>query len=94
MFIVLLRFSDNKPAAPQYMAAHNAWIRQGLDDGVFLLAGTIQPGTGALLAHNTTAAELEVRVKTDPFVAEDVVRAEIIEVTPGVADERVSFLLP
>lgn len=44
--------------------------------------------------HNTTAEDLEVRVKADPFVAEDVVTAEIIEITPGAADERLAFLLP
>ncbi|EEP72916.1 hypothetical protein E1258_08720 [Micromonospora sp. KC207] len=95
MYVVLLRFSDNKAAAPQHMAGHNAWIQQGLDDGVFLLVGGIAPGQGgAVLAHNTTPADLEVRVKADPFVAENVVTAEIIEITPGAADERLAFLLP
>jgi uncharacterized protein YciI len=95
MFVVLLRFSDNKADAPYHMADHNAWIKQGLDDGVFLLVGSIQPGLGgAILAHNATAEELGLRVKADPFVAENVVAPEIIEIAPGTADERLSFLLP
>ncbi|WP_412542915.1 hypothetical protein R8Z50_10670 [Longispora sp. K20-0274] len=95
MFVVLLRFSTNKAAAAQHMDGHNAWIQQGLDDGVFLLVGSIAPGLGgAVLAHNATASDLEVRVKADPFVAEDVVTAEIIEIAPGRADERLAFLLP
>jgi uncharacterized protein YciI len=95
MYVVLLRFSDNKSAAPQHMTGHNAWVQQGLDDGVFLLTGSIQPGLGgAVLAHHTSAEELEIRVKADPFVAADVVNAEIIEITPALADERLSFLLP
>ncbi|MGX1267129.1 YciI family protein [Streptomyces phaeoluteigriseus] len=94
MFVVLLRFSDNKAAAGQHMAGHQEWIRRGLDDGVFLLVGSIQPGLGgAVLAHNTSLEELQKRVDEDPFVAQDVVTAEIIEIAPGMADERLSFLL-
>ncbi|MER5638331.1 YciI family protein [Kitasatospora sp. NPDC002227] len=94
MFVVLLRFSDNKAAAAQHMAGHQEWIKRGLDDGVFLLVGSIQPGLGgAVLAHNTSPEELRKRVDEDPFVAQDVVTAEIIEIAPGMADERLSFLL-
>ncbi|WP_327304038.1 hypothetical protein OG730_10730 [Streptomyces sp. NBC_01298] len=94
MFVVLLRFSDNKAAAGQHMAGHQEWIQRGLEDGVFLLVGGIQPGLGgAVLAHNTSPEELSKRVDEDPFVAQDVVTAEIIEIAPGMADERLSFLL-
>ncbi|WP_432196614.1 YciI family protein [Streptomyces sp. bgisy027] len=94
MFVVLLRFSDNKAAAAQHMAGHQEWIKRGLDDGVFLLVGSIQPGLGGVvLAHNISPEELHKRVDEDPFVAQDVVTAEIIEIAPGMADERLSFLL-
>lgn len=95
MFVVLLRFSDNKSAAGQHMDGHQKWIQQGLDDGAFLLVGGIQPGAGgAILAHGTTPEALAERVKSDPFVVEDVVTAEIIEIAPGMADDRLKFLLP
>ncbi|MFI1994896.1 hypothetical protein [Actinoplanes sp. NPDC020271] len=95
MYVVLLRFSDNKAAAAQHMAGHNAWIQEGLGDGVFLLVGGLAGGQGgAVVAHNTTAADLQIRVKADPFLAENVVTAEIIEITPGAADDRLAFLLP
>lgn len=94
MFVVLLRFSGNKGAAGQHMNGHQEWIRRGMDDGVFLLVGSIQPGLGgAVLAHNTSLAELEKRVNDDPFVAENIVGAQIIEIAPGMADERLAFLL-
>ncbi len=93
MFIVFLRFSSNKAAAGEHVDGHNAWLKQGFDEGVFLLAGTIEPGQGgSVLAHNTTMEELEQRVQADPFVAEDVVSAEIIEVSPKKTDERLGFL--
>ena len=94
MFIVFLRFSSNKQQAGQLMDGHNQWLKQGFDDGVFLLSGSLQPNQGGgIIAHNTTHAELESRVNDDPFVKEDVVSAEIMEITPAKADERLQFLL-
>lgn len=94
MFVVLLRFSNNHGAASEHMEGHQEWVKRGLEDCVFLLVGSIQPRLGgAVLAHNTSLAELQRRVDTDPFVVEDVVSAEIIEIAPGMADDRLAFLL-
>ncbi|WP_163268744.1 YciI family protein [Chelativorans alearense] len=94
MFVVLLRFSENKAKAPQFMEGHKAWIQRGMEDGVFLLVGSLQPNAGgALLAHATTLPALQARVNEDPFVAENVVGAEILEITPNRAEERLGFLL-
>lgn len=94
MFIVLLKFSDNKSQAGQFMEGHNEWIKRGFDDGVFLLVGSLQPNMGGgIVAHNTSLGDLQHRVNDDPFVAENVVSAEIIEITPAKADERLKFLL-
>ncbi len=94
MFIVLLKFSDNKGNAGQFMEGHNEWIKRGFDDGVFLLAGSLQPKLGGgIVAHNTSLPDLESRVNSDPFVAENVVKAEILEITPAKADTRLNFLL-
>ena len=94
MFVVLLKFSDHKDKAGQFMDGHKEWISQGFDDGVFLMAGSLQPNAGGtIMAHNATLSELRERVDKDPFVAENVVAAEILEVAPSRADERLSFLL-
>jgi uncharacterized protein YciI len=94
MFIVLLKFSDNKGQAGLFMEGHKEWIKRGFDDGVFLLSGSLQPGLGGgVMAHNTTLADLQARVNGDPFVAEGVVSAEILEITPSKADARLDFLL-
>jgi uncharacterized protein YciI len=94
MFIVLLKFSDNKGQAEEFMEGHNEWIKRGFDDGMFLLVGSLQPNLGGgIVAHNTTLADLQARVNDDPFVAQDVVSAEILEITPAKADERLNFLL-
>jgi uncharacterized protein YciI len=94
MFVVLLRFSDNRGKAGQFMDGHKEWIKRGFDDGVFLLVGSLQPNLGGgIVAHNTSLSDLQGRVNADPFVAEKVVNAEILEVTPSTADARLSFLL-
>lgn len=94
MFIVLLKFSANKARAGQLMAGHKEWIKRGFDDGIFILVGSLQPNLGGgILAHNISLHDLQGRVNDDPFVAEDVVSAEIIEIAPSQADERLSFML-
>ena len=94
MFVVLLKFSDNKSKATQLMEGHNEWIQRGFNDGVFLLAGSLQPNLGGwILAHNTSLPELQRRVNNDPFVVENVVDAEVLEITPSKADARLNFLL-
>ena len=94
MFIVLLTFSDNKDQASQFMDGHNEWIKRGFADGVFLLAGGLQPKLGGgIVAHNTSLSDLQNRVNDDPFVAENVVSAEIIEITASKTDKRLKFLL-
>lgn len=94
MHVVFLRFAENRASAPTLMAAHNEWLSRGFDDGVFVLAGTIRPASGGvIIAHDTSAESLSRRVEADPFVSAGVVRAEITEIAPGRADERLAFLL-
>ncbi|MGI9280595.1 MAG: YciI family protein [Endozoicomonas sp.] len=94
MFVVLLRFSHNKDQVSQYLEAHKQWIKKGFDEGVFLLAGGIKPSAGgAIVADNASLEEVQARVNQDPFVIEDVVTADIIEFTPSMSAERLSFLI-
>jgi uncharacterized protein YciI len=94
MFVVLLKFSNNKGRASQFMDGHKEWIKRGFDDGVFLLVGTLQPNLGGgIVAHRTSLAALQSRVNADPFVAEDIVSAEILELAPSKTDERLKFIL-
>jgi hypothetical protein len=50
---VLLKFSDNKSKAGEYMEGHNRCVKKGFDDGVSLLAGSIDSGLGgSVIANN------------------------------------------
>lgn len=94
MFIIILRFADNKSRASEFMEGHNQWIQKGFAEGIFLMVGSLQPSLGgSVIAHGLSREALEARVGEDPFVAENIVTAEILEIEPSKADERLSFLL-
>lgn len=94
MFIVLLKFAANKGKASQFMEGHKSWIKRGIDEGVFLVVGSLQPNLGGgIIAHNSSLLELQSRVNDDPFVSANVVSAEIIEISPSLTDKRLAFLL-
>lgn len=81
MFIIYLRFSENRSAASDFMSAHNAWIARGFEDGIFHCVGSLTPqGGGAILATGESREEIEARINADPFVKHNVVLAEITEV--------------
>ena len=85
MFVVSLKFSANKGQAGQFMDGHKDWLRRGFEDGVFLLAGSLKPQMGGgIMAHNISRQDLEARVNDDPFVAQNIVAPEIIEIEPSL----------
>jgi uncharacterized protein YciI len=94
MFIILLRLSEDRSRTGAFMEAHNAWIDRGVQDGVFLVVGSLKPNLGgAIVAHAASAADLRRRVDSDPFVENGVVSVEIFEIAPSKADPRLDFLL-
>jgi uncharacterized protein YciI len=94
MFIIFLKFSDNKKQASEFMQGHNDWIKHGFDEGIFLVVGSLNKNIGGcIIAHNITLEELQQRVNEDPFVAENIVTADILEISVNQADKRINFLL-
>ena len=94
MFIILLKFSENKSKAGEFIEGNNEWIKKGFDEGKFLLVGSLQPNLGgSVIVHNSSLSELQERVNHDSFVAENIVTVEIIEIDPKKSDERLSFLV-
>lgn len=93
MFIILLKFGANKAKAGDFMEGHKAWIEQGFDDGVFVMVGSLKPNAGGgLLATGVSREEIEARVQADPFVAQGIVEADILEIDPARVDDRLAFL--
>lgn len=93
VFCVVLRFAD-KGRAAEHMAGHRDWIERGVNDGVILLVGSLDPGLGgAILATGTDRPAIDQFVAEDPFVVHGVVRAEVLEISPSRADTRLQFLV-
>jgi len=94
MFIVQLKFSTRRDQAGRLLEGHRQWLERGFEDGVFLVAGNLQPALGGgILAHGASRSELERRLSEDPFVAEGVVSAELIELAASKVDPRLGFLM-
>ncbi|OBA38212.1 hypothetical protein [Gordonia sp. 852002-51296_SCH5728562-b] len=93
MFIVLLRFSENKSSASRFMAEHEQWISDGLRDGGFLVTGTVPGVGGAVVVSGGSRSALDARVARDPFVREGVVIPEVVEIVPGQIDSRLHSLI-
>ena len=93
MYIIILRYI-NRPDAGPHLPGHKAWLQRGIEEGLFLLAGSTGPDSGgAILAHGASAAEVREAVNEDPFVRENIVSAEVLEFSPTVASEGFQCLL-
>lgn len=85
MHMIFLRFGPKRAQASQWMAAHKEWIGQGIADGVFLFAGSLDDGQGgAVLATGEAREQLAARVSRDPFVEHGVVTADIVAIKPSI----------
>ena len=92
MYIVLLKFAENKSAASEFMDGHNKWIAQGFADGVFQCVGSLASGGGTVIAHGEAPSAFNERVQADPFVKHGVVIAEIHQVDPKRTVPALEFL--
>ena len=94
IYVVFLRLSSERAQARKWLDGHQAWIQRGIDEGVFLMAGSLEQGQGgAVLASHTSLAALQARVAEDPFVAHRVVDAEIVPIAPSRTAPRLQALL-
>lgn len=89
LFIVFLRFGENRARAQDLMQEHVSWLQQGIDDKVFLCAGSLSNRQGgAIIAQGIELDSLEQRLTNDPFVREGVVTVEITPVSVSMAAAR------
>jgi uncharacterized protein YciI len=76
------------------MPGHKQWIQEGVADGTFLLAGSLDNAQGGVVVaagrdHNA----LRARVAQDPFVIHGVVSAEIHVVAPSLMSKDLASLM-
>lgn len=94
MFIVFLRFGPNRSEAGRWMAGHRQWIEEGIADGAFLVAGSLDNGQGgAVIAAGRDLGQIHARVGQDPFVMHGVVSAEVHALAPSLMAAGLARLL-
>ena len=69
------------------MTSHVAWLEQGFDEGVLVLAGRQLPRTGGIVICRGKKAEVEAYAATDPFVSGGVATASVVEMAASFASE-------
>lgn len=93
MFIIILTYTKPLEEVDRHLADHKDWVKQGFDDGVFVLSGGQRPRVGgALIAIGGDRKAIDDRVQSDPFVRNGVASAQVLEVVPSTLDDRVSLL--
>ena len=93
MFVIKLTYTKPLDQVDAFLSDHKAWVKQGFDEGIFLLSGGLRPRTGGLLlALGNDRQAIEERVSKDPFVLNSVASACVMEVVPSSLDDRLGFL--
>ncbi len=94
LYVVFLRFSENKALAEQFMESHIDWIKEGIKNGFFLLSGSLLPNKGGVIfAKDLNIYDLSLMMEQDPFVKEKVVAYEVFEISPSLVQENLQKAL-
>lgn len=94
MFIVLLTYQVSLDLIDASLEAHSQWLDRQYDDGVFLASGRQVPRTGGVIfAGGVDRSELERRLALDPFQANNLASASVVEFTPGRTVAGLELLL-
>jgi uncharacterized protein YciI len=68
MFVVSVQYRVALHEIDAMLEEHKAWLEKNYADRVFVLSGPQVPRSGGVIvAVNTTRADLEQRLKDDPF---------------------------
>lgn len=80
MFVVLLTYTAPLEQIDQHMPAHMAYLQRCYQAGMFVASGRRVPRTGGvILAQAPDRVSVEQVVALDPFVAEGLATAEVVE---------------
>lgn len=93
MYAVILRYKLPLSEVDKHLSAHREWLKQNYANGTFLVSGQKSGAGGFILAAPMERSQLDSILASDPFGQNKVADYEIIEVTPTMADERLSFLV-
>ena len=80
MFVVTLNYVADLSDIDAAMPRHMAFLRRQYEEGIFLVSGRQVPRVGGVIvAADRPREDLEQRIAQDPFVAEGLAEATIVE---------------
>lgn len=91
--VITLSYTAPIDAVDEQMSAHVAWLTQGFDRGLFLVAGRQVPRVGGVILSRGQRAEVEALAATDPFITSGVATFTVTEVAASMAADQLSTLL-
>jgi uncharacterized protein YciI len=90
---VALHYRDRSRAAA-HLEGHRAWLRDGVERGLVLVAGALDDDAGgALLVRTDDLKDLQRWVAADPFVVHGVVEAAITRLSPKLAVPELAWVM-
>ncbi len=91
--VILLEYLASEAEVDAQLKPHVAWMQQGFDAGLLLLAGRQVPRTGGVILCRGKRAEVEALAATDPFVTSGVAKTTVIEMAASFAADDWAPLL-
>lgn len=91
--LITLSYAASLDAVDAHMSAHVAWLNQGFDNGLFLIAGRQVPRVGGMILSRGRRAEVEALAATDPFITSGVATFTVTEVAASMATDSLAALL-
>ncbi|WP_292897058.1 MULTISPECIES: YciI family protein [unclassified Nitratireductor] len=92
MFVVSLRYVVPVEQVEPHMEGHMAWLEEHYASGMFMASGRKVPRTGGVILARGERERIEACVAQDPFVANGLAEAEIIECAISRAIEGLDAL--
>ena len=94
MFVVTLTYIADLAAIDAAMPRHMSYLRRQYKDGVFVVSGRQVPRVGGvIIATGVMREELERRIALDPFVADGLAEASIVEFNASQTAPQLKGLL-
>jgi uncharacterized protein YciI len=91
--LILLSYVKPLDAVDAQLPAHVAWLKQGFEQGLFVVAGRRTPRTGGVILSRGEREAVEALAATDPFVTSGVATAEVVSFSASFAAPALAALL-
>lgn len=80
MYLLNVSYNQSPTKVEPHVPSHSAWVKQHLDDGTFLFAGSKKSGLGGvILVKSIPRAELQKLMSEDSYAKAEVVEYQILD---------------